>query len=115
RVAGAVPPAAPSPERSAPRPYRPGGTPGGAGPGPGRGRPGPRGGGAGPGAQGFGLVVLAILVRQHEDRGPVALGPQRPADLVAVHPGEQDVEDDRAVAALARPPQAVGAGGADVE
>ena len=44
-----------------------------------------------------GLVVLAVLGGQHEHRCPDAAGPQPPADLVAVEPGQHDVEDDDVV------------------
>ena len=61
----------------------------------------------GAGVERLGLVPLAVLGGEHEDRRPDALRAQRPADLVAVHARQQDVEDDRAVGALPGAPQAV--------
>ena len=61
----------------------------------------------GAGVEGFGLVELAVLGGEDEDRRPHALRAQRAAHGEAVHAGQQDVEDDRAVRTLTRPPQAV--------
>ena len=65
--------------------------------------------------QALGLVVLALLGRQHQDRRAIALGAQLPADGVAVEAGQQDVEHDRRVDAFERPPQPVGTGVGDVD
>ncbi len=56
----------------------------------------------GAGVQPLGLVVLAVLGGQHEDRHLVPGGAQGGADPVAVHAGQHDVEDHQVVAALAR-------------
>ena len=71
----------------------------------------------GAGVERLGLVVLAVLGGEDEDRGPDALVAQRPAHLVAVDAGQEDVEHDRVVGALPGPPQAVVAvvGDVDVE
>ena len=45
----------------------------------------------------LGLVVLALLRRQHQDRRPVAPGAQVATHRVAVEAGQQDVEHDRRV------------------
>ncbi|CAO0831295.1 hypothetical protein SMICM17S_02541 [Streptomyces microflavus] len=57
------------------------------------------------GVEPLGLVVLAVLGGQHEDRHLVSGGAQGTADPVAVHAGQHDVEDHQVVAALARPVQ----------
>lgn len=59
----------------------------------------------GAGVQALGLVVLAVLGGQHEDRHLVSGGSQVRADAVAVHTGQHDVEDHQVVAALTRPVQ----------
>src|SRR5690606_11834446 len=56
-----------------------------------------------------GLVVLAVLGGEHEDRHLVAGGAQGGADPVAVQAGQHDVEDQQVVAALGGPVQALGA------
>ena len=61
----------------------------------------------GAGVERLGLVELAVLGREHEDRRPVAGLAQGRAHLVAVHARQHDVEDDGVVAALAGPPEAV--------
>ena len=54
------------------------------------------------------LVPLAVLGGEHQDRRPVLLGAQRLADLVAVDPGQHQVEHDRVVGVLPGQPQPVG-------
>ena len=61
----------------------------------------------GAGVEGLGLVELAVLGREHDDRRPVAPLPEGGADLVAVHARQHDVEDDRVVVALVGPLQPV--------
>ncbi len=63
----------------------------------------------GTGVERLGLVPLAGLGREHEDRRPHPFGPQGAAHLEAVHARQQQVEHDRRVRALPRPPEAVGA------
>ena len=58
----------------------------------------------GAGVEGLGLVEVAVLGREHEDRRPVAGLAQIGADLEAVATGQHDVEDDQVVGALGRPP-----------
>src|SRR5215471_6442542 len=53
------------------------------------------------------LVVLPVLGGQDEDRYPVLLGTQLPADLVPGDLGQHEVKDDRVVVALAGHMQAV--------
>ncbi len=48
-----------------------------------------------------GLVVLAVLGREHQHRHPVLFGPQRPDHLVAGQAGQHHVEDHRVVVAVA--------------
>ncbi len=55
--------------------------------------------------QALGLVVLAVLGGEHQDRHVVAGRAQGGADPVAVHPGQHDVEDDQVVRRPARPVQ----------
>src|SRR5512133_3571441 len=55
------------------------------------------------------LVQLALLGRQHEDRGPDAVAAQGRAQPVAVDAGQHDVQDDHVVRVLAGHPQPVGA------
>ena len=69
----------------------------------------------GAGVERLGLVVLAVLRGEDEDRGPDPLVAQGPAHPVAVDPGEQHVEHDRVVGALAAPPEAVVAVVRDVD
>ena len=71
----------------------------------------------GPGVERLGFVVLAVLGGEDEDRCPHAFVAQGAAHLVAVHAGEEHVEDDRVVRTLPRPPEAVGpvVGHVDVE
>jgi hypothetical protein len=69
----------------------------------------------GPGVEGLGLVELAVLGREHDDRRPVAALPERGADLVAVHARQHDVEDDGVVVALVGPLQPVRAVVGDVD
>ena len=69
----------------------------------------------GAGVERLGLVPLAVLRGEHEDRRPHAFVAQGLADLVAVHPRQEDVEDDGVVGALACAPQAVGAVVDDVD
>ena len=71
----------------------------------------------GAGVERLGLVVLAVLGGEDQDRRPDALVAQRAAHLVAVHPRQQHVEHDGVVGALPGPPQAVVAvvGDVDVE
>ena len=71
----------------------------------------------GAGVERLGLVVLAVLGGEDEDRRPHAFVAQRAAHLVAVHAGQEDVEHDGVVRALPGPPQAVGpvVGDVDVE
>ena len=52
----------------------------------------------------LGLVELAVLGREHEDRRPDAGGAQVGAHLEPVAPGQHDVEDHEVVAALDRHP-----------
>ena len=63
----------------------------------------------------LGLVVLALLGREHQHRRAVAAGAQLPAHGVAVQARQQDVEHDRRVGALAGPPQAVRSAVGDVD
>ena len=63
-----------------------------------------------PGVERLGLIELAGLCRQHQDGDPVALGPQRGADLEPVAARQQDVEHDHVIGVLAGPPQAIGPG-----
>ena len=63
----------------------------------------------GAGVEALHLVPLAVLGGEHQDRGPVLLRAQGLADLVAVDPGEHQVEHDRVVLVLPREPQPVGA------
>src|SRR5579875_1817924 len=60
----------------------------------------------GAGVEGFGVVPVAGLGAEHEDRRPVALVPQRTAHLIAVYLGEQDVQNYGVVGVGAAPPQA---------
>ncbi len=71
----------------------------------------------GAGVERLRLVPLPVLRREHEYRGPDALLAERLADLEAVHPRQEDVEDDHCVAPLAGPPEPVEAvvDGVDVE
>ena len=71
----------------------------------------------GAGVERLGLVVLAVLGGEDQDRCPHALVAQGAAHPVAVHPGQEHVEDDGVVRALAGAPEAVGAvvGHVDVE
>ena len=59
----------------------------------------------GAGVEGLGVVEVAALGREHQDRGPDALGPQVGADLEAVPARQHEVEDDGVVVVLARHPQ----------
>ena len=61
----------------------------------------------GAGVEGLGLVELAVLGREHDDRRPVAPLPEGGADLVAVHARQHDVEHDGVVVALVGPLQPV--------
>ena len=63
----------------------------------------------GPCIERLGLVQVAILGGQHEDRGPVAFFSEFPADLIAVAAREHDVENDEIETALLGEPEAVGA------
>ena len=71
----------------------------------------------GAGVERLGLVVLAVLGGEDQDRRPDAFVAQRAAHLVAVHARQEDVEHDGVVGALAAPPEAVVAvvGDVDVE
>ena len=69
----------------------------------------------GAGVERLGLVVLAVLGREHQDRCPVAGVAQLLAHLVAVHARQHDVEHDHVVRVLGRHPEAVGAGERDVD
>ena len=62
-----------------------------------------------------GLVVLAVLRRQHQDRHPVLGGAQLLDDPVAGQPRQHDVEDDRVVGGFLRHVQPVRAGVRDVD
>lgn len=57
--------------------------------------------------QALGLVVLAVLGGEHQDRHVVSGGAQGGADPVAVEAGQHDVEDDEVVHALTRPVQSL--------
>jgi hypothetical protein len=57
------------------------------------------------GVQSLGLVVLAVLRGEHEDRGGVAVRAQVGADPVAVAARQQNVEHDQVVGPLAGAPQ----------
>ena len=57
----------------------------------------------GAGVERLGLVVLAVLGGEDQDRRPDALVAQRAAHLVAVDAGEEDVEHDGVVRALRAP------------
>jgi hypothetical protein len=61
----------------------------------------------GPGVEHLGLVVLAVLRREHQNRRPDPLVPQAAAHPVAVHAGQQQVEHDRTVGVLPGAPQPV--------
>ena len=69
----------------------------------------------GAGVERLGLVVLAVLGGEHEDRRPVAAVAQLLAHLVAVDARQHDVEHDRVVRVLGRHPEPVGAGERDVD
>ncbi len=57
--------------------------------------------------QALGLVVLAVLGGEHQDRYVVPGGAQGGADPVTVEAGQHDVEDDEVVDALAGPVQSL--------
>ena len=57
----------------------------------------------GAGVEGLGLVPLAVLRGEHQDRRPHALVAQGLAHLEPVHAGQEDVEDDGVVANLRVP------------
>jgi hypothetical protein len=61
------------------------------------------------------LVPLALLGRQHEDRGPDPLAAQSLAQPVAVDAGQHDVQNDHVIGALTGQPQPVGAVQGDVD
>ena len=61
----------------------------------------------GAGVERLGLVEVAALGGEHQDRRPVAGLPQVGADQVAVAARQHDVEHDQVVAALGRHPQPV--------
>ena len=63
----------------------------------------------------LGLVVLALLGREQQDRRVDATRPQLAAHGEAVEPRQQHVEHDGRVAAFVRAPQPVGAGVGDVD
>ena len=65
--------------------------------------------------EGVGLVVLAVLRGQHEDRHPVLAAAQPLDDPVARQLGQHDVEDHRVVGRLLRQVQAVRAGVREVD
>jgi hypothetical protein len=60
-----------------------------------------------PGVERLGLVELAVLGGEHQDRRPVTLGPQRGAEPEPVESREHQVEDERVVAVLPRHPETV--------
>ena len=55
------------------------------------------------------LVELAVACREHQHRGPPTRGAQLGADLQPVAAREHQVQDDRAVLVLGRPPEPVDA------
>lgn len=57
----------------------------------------------------LGLVMLAVLGRQHEDWRPDTFTTQSLGDQVTIESGQQQVEHDGVVPALARPPEPVDA------
>ena len=69
----------------------------------------------GAGVERLGLVEVAVLGREHQDRGPDAGGPEVGADLEAVAAGQHDVEHDQVEGALGGPPQAVEAVSGDLD
>ena len=50
--------------------------------------------------QPIGLVVFAVLGREHQDRYPLLLGAQGPDHLIAGQPGQHHIEDDGVIAAV---------------
>ena len=61
----------------------------------------------GAGVERLGLIEVAVLGGEHQDRGPVVAGSQVGAHLVAVAAGQHQVEHDQVVGALGRHPQPV--------
>jgi hypothetical protein len=68
----------------------------------------------GAGVQPRDAVLDRVAGGQHQDRGPGPGLAELAADLEAVPPGEEDVEDDRVVLGRLRHPDGVVAGGGDV-
>ena len=64
----------------------------------------------GAGVERLGVVVLAVLRRQHQDRCPVAAVAELLAHPVPVDAGQHDVEHDHVVRVLGGHPEPVGAG-----
>ena len=69
----------------------------------------------GAGVERLGLVEVAVLGGEHQDRRPVAGAAEVGAQHVPVAPGQHDVEHDQVVAALGRHPPAVVAVGGHVD
>ena len=63
----------------------------------------------GAGVERLGVVVLAVLRGQHQDRRPVAAVAELLAHPVPVDAGQHDVEHDDVVGVLGRHPEPVGA------